>query len=211
MQLTLHILRTKEAHFHPLPPPPDLPTDLDVKQELDLIDSEDEEISDSEAGIQVADNDSIDLVESGEDEDDGDGEKPKKKKGFKGALQRAAQRVTGDGSALGQTRQKVRLLSLSELIGVRVADAAVQVGEKVDKRLYHSKAPDDGSNICEHHQFVPTCFLTSLSRSLPLQARQDFGSLQVGRSPRRARHRLLPSPRLVQIRGYHHVQSCRPR
>ncbi|KAL8280085.1 hypothetical protein RQP46_007415 [Phenoliferia psychrophenolica] len=138
MQLTLHILRVKEAAFHPLPPPPDLPTDLDVKEELDSLNAGGN-ISDSEAGILVDDDESVDLDEPGGDSDGGG---PKKTKGVKSAFKRAAQRVIGDGSTLGQTRQKV----CSTFHCRDSADAVAQVGAKVDKELFHAKAHDDGSN-----------------------------------------------------------------
>lgn len=143
MQLMLHILRTKEAHFHPLPPPPDLPTDLDVKKELDIDDSDS---FDSEAGIIVDDNESIELAEDRAAEES-DGEGGKKKGGFKGAIKKVANKVIGTGQTLGQTRQKVRFFDWSRC-SRSLTLRFTQVGEKVDKRLYHSKAKDGGRNYC---------------------------------------------------------------
>ncbi|KAK4705540.1 hypothetical protein P7C70_g664, partial [Phenoliferia sp. Uapishka_3] len=127
MQLMLHILRKKEAHFHPLPPPPDLLSDLDVLHELDSDSGTN--ISYSEVGIIVDEEEESIVLEEDrrkEEEEEEENTDGRGKRGIKSILKSAIKRVGGKSETLGKTRK--------------------MVGEKVDVRVYQSKAEDYGSN-----------------------------------------------------------------
>jgi hypothetical protein len=155
-QLTLHILRVTERSYNPLPPPPPPPSAGHVKEKagkpgLDPAArvGDDEHKTIVEADGQGAENDG-----EGKGEGKGLGAAAVKagKKTILGGLKIAAKKAATIGAdvTVDGTKQKVSLFRSCRRR--RVADRGcggeLQVGNKIDRLLYQSRAKDDETPHC---------------------------------------------------------------
>ena len=110
----LHIPRTKEAHFHPLSPPPDLPTDLSVKEQLSFIDYEPgkNENSDDQTGVVI--NELHEAVELQEDRENAAEDEERD-----GAIKSSMKDAANTFKQLRKTPQTLGFLSLGTQFDLR--------------------------------------------------------------------------------------------
>lgn len=165
-QLILHILRVQESTFAPLPPPPPAPTAQHVKDEVSKTGLDPDGAETAEGGEVRLDGEGNAVVDDGEE----GGDKGKGvtgqvvqtgKKTLLGGLRLAAKKAAtfkADVSVDG-AKAKVSLSRLGreggQVAGVELMLTSLlplthghQVGNKIDRMMYQSRAKDDESPEC---------------------------------------------------------------